>query len=57
MNLNLCEKYKLGEKLGAEAFEKVFIGKDNTTGEDVAVKIETIEQDIGSCCIKIDKGK
>ena len=40
MDLKLCGKYKIGEKLEAEAFEEVFTGKDNTTGEDVAVKIE-----------------
>ena len=40
MDLKLGGKYKLGKKLGAGAFGDVFIAKDNSTEEDVAVKIE-----------------
>lgn len=40
MDLKLGGKYKIGKKLGAGAFGEVYIAKDNTTGEDVAVKIE-----------------
>ena len=40
MDLKLGGKYKLGKKLGAGAFGDVFIDKDNSTGEDVAFKIE-----------------
>ena len=40
MDLKFGGKYKLGKKLGAGAFGEVFIAKDNTTGEDVAIKIE-----------------
>ena len=40
IDLKLCGKYKLGEKLGAEAFGEVLISKNNTKDEDVAVKIE-----------------
>ena len=40
MNLKFGGKYKRGYKLGTGAFGEVFIAKDNTTGEDVAIKIE-----------------
>lgn len=38
--LKLGGKYTIGRKLGAGAFGEVFVAKDNTTGEDVAIKLE-----------------
>jgi serine/threonine protein kinase len=38
--LKLGGKYKIGKKLGAGAFGEVYIAKDTSTGEEVAVKIE-----------------
>lgn len=38
--LKLGGKYTIGKKLGAGAFGEVFVAKDNSTGEEVAVKVE-----------------
>ena len=57
MDLKLCGKYKLREKQGAEAFVEVFIGKENTTGEDAAVKIENNRTRHQQLLHKIDNGK
>lgn len=40
IDLKLGGKYKMGKKLGEGAFGQVFVAKDNTTGEEVAVKVE-----------------
>ena len=40
MDLKLGGKYRLGNKLNARVFGEVFIAKDNTTREDVTVKID-----------------
>jgi serine/threonine protein kinase len=39
-DLKLGGKYKLGKKLGEGAFGEVYIAKENSSGEEVAVKIE-----------------
>lgn len=38
--MKLGGKYKLGKKLGEGAFGQVFVAKDNSTGDEVAVKVE-----------------
>ena len=39
MDLELRGKFKLGKKLGAGAFGEAYIAKDNTSGEEIAVRV------------------
>ena len=40
MDLELGGKLKLGKKLGAGVFRKAYIAKNNTSEEEIAVKIK-----------------
>ena len=40
MDLELGRKFKLGKKLGAGAFGEAYIAKDDTSGEEITVKIK-----------------
>jgi serine/threonine protein kinase len=43
MILWVGEKYEMGRKIGGGAFGEVFEGRDLKTGEEVAIKLEEVE--------------
>lgn len=43
MELRVGNKYRLGRKIGSGSFGDIFLGTDITTGEEVAVKLESIK--------------
>lgn len=42
MELRVGRKYKLGRKLGSGSFGDIYHGTNMTTGEEVAIKLESI---------------
>lgn len=43
MELRVGNKYRLGRKIGSGSFGDIFLGTDITTGEEVAVKLESVK--------------
>ena len=55
MDLELGGKFKLGKKLGAGAFGEAYIAKNNTSGEEITVKIKdnrTQQHIVRQCAIE-----
>lgn len=42
MELRVARKFRLGRKIGSGSFGDIFLGKNMTTGEEVAIKLESI---------------
>jgi serine/threonine protein kinase len=43
MEVTICEKYKLGKKIGSGSFGDIYLGSDTKTNEEVAIKLESIK--------------
>lgn len=43
MEVTICEKYKLGRKIGSGSFGDIYLGVNKKTNEEVAVKLESIK--------------
>ena len=43
MEVTICEKYKLGKKIGSGSFGDIYLGINKETGEEVAIKLESIK--------------
>ncbi|KAI8377812.1 kinase-like domain-containing protein [Radiomyces spectabilis] len=41
--LKVCKKYKLGKKIGSGSFGEIYHGTDEISGEEVAVKMESVK--------------
>ena len=44
MELRVGKKYRLGRQIGSGSFRDIYLGTNVTTGEDVAIKLESIKQ-------------
>ena len=42
MELRIGKKYRMGRKIGSGSFGDIYLGTNLTTGEDVAIKLESI---------------
>ncbi|CAM9776362.1 unnamed protein product, partial [Sphacelaria rigidula] len=45
MELRVGDKFTLGKKIGSGAFGDIYLGTDTTTGQEVAVKLESSKSD------------
>ena len=43
MELRVGKKYRLGRQIGSGSFGDIYLGTNMTTGEDVAIKLESIK--------------
>lgn len=43
MELRVGKKYRLGRKIGSGSFGDIYLGTNMTTGEEVAIKLESIK--------------
>ena len=43
MELRVGRKYRLGRKIGSGSFGDIYLGTNMTTGEEVAIKLESIK--------------
>lgn len=42
MELRVGKKFRLGRKIGSGSFGDIYIGTNMTTGEEVAIKLESV---------------
>jgi serine/threonine protein kinase len=42
MELRVGRKYRLGRKIGSGSFGDIYLGTNMTTGEEVAIKLESV---------------
>ena len=42
MELRVGKKYRLGRKIGSGSFGDIYLGTNMTTGEEVAIKLESV---------------
>lgn len=43
MEVTICEKFKLGRKIGSGSFGDIYLGVNKKTNEEVAIKLESIK--------------
>lgn len=43
MELRVGKKYRLGRKIGSGSFGDIYLGINMTTGEEVAIKLESVK--------------
>jgi serine/threonine protein kinase len=43
MEVTICDRYKLGKKIGSGSFGDIYIGVNKKTNEEVAVKLESVK--------------
>jgi casein kinase 1/casein kinase I family protein HRR25 len=43
MELRVGRKYRLGRKIGSGSFGDIYLGTNTTTGEEVAIKLESVK--------------
>ena len=43
MELRVGRKYRIGRKIGSGSFGDIYLGTNMTTGEEVAIKLESIK--------------
>jgi serine/threonine protein kinase len=43
MELRVGKKYRLGQKIGSGSFGDIYLGTNMTTGEEVAIKLESVK--------------
>jgi serine/threonine protein kinase len=43
MELRVGKKYRLGRKIGSGSFGDIYLGVNMTTGEEVAIKLESVK--------------
>ena len=43
MELRVGRKYRLGRKIGSGSFGDIYLGTNMTTGEEVAIKLESVK--------------
>jgi len=43
MELRVGKKYRLGKKIGSGSFGDIYLGTNMTTGEEVAIKLESVK--------------
>jgi casein kinase 1/casein kinase I family protein HRR25 len=43
MDLRVGKKFRLGRKIGSGSFGDIYHGTNMTTGEEVAIKLETVK--------------
>ena len=42
MELRVGRKYRIGRKIGSGSFGDIYLGTNMTTGEEVAIKLESV---------------
>lgn len=42
MDLRVGRKYRIGRKIGSGSFGDIYLGLNTTTGEEVAIKLESV---------------
>ena len=43
MELRVGKKYRIGRKIGSGSFGDIYLGTNMTTGEETAIKLESIQ--------------
>lgn len=43
MELRVGKKYRVGRKIGSGSFGDIYLGTNMTTGEEVAIKLESVK--------------
>ena len=46
MELRVGRKYRIGRKIGSGSFGDIYLGTNMTTGEEVAIKLESIKNTV-----------